>query len=1235
MNKMKRLLMAGGLAIMLLALILVVSGTATARNTDAAAANISAENGIPGFFMTGPNAGEPLDIALSYIGQYHAALGLSAADVAGLVVSDMYRSEHNGVTHIYLQQQKDGILVFNAYLNVNIAADGSVINLGNRAVSNLDRAIETAVPTLSAAEAIEAAADHLGLTISEPLVAQEVVGGPDQRVVFNDAGIAVEQIPARLMYQPVADGSVRLAWDLEIYERSTVDWWTMRVDAQTGEVLSQLNYVVHENSGEAEGAVGHDVHSGSSELANLQGELVPESYNIFAIPKESPYDGPRTLELNPFDINASPYGWHDTNGVAGPEFTVTAGNNVYADSDLDANNVPDGNSPDGTAALVFDFPLDFNLDPLDYLSASITNLFYMNNIMHDVTYQYGFDEVAGNFQENNYGNGGLGSDSVNADALDGSGTNNANFGTPPDGSNPRMQMFRWTNPFGQLVTVNSPPIGGPFVANPSNNGGTANGLTADVVIVVDGVAPTNDACETVTNDLTGKIALIEWSAVCNSSVFVQNAANAGAVAAIIIDATDSPLTNFGGSAAIPSVAIGNADGMLIQNTIIGGQTVNATIDDNPVGAPDRDSDMDNGIIAHEYGHGISNRLTGGPSTASCLGNEEQMGEGWSDFWTLVLSAVPGDTATLPRGIGNYSQFNDPNGGGIRLFPYTTDMSVNPQTYDSIKTNGTSPHSLGEVWMAMVWEVYWNLVDKYGFDPDFYNGTGGNNLTIQLVIDGMKLQPCLPGFVDGRDAILAADMALGGQNQCEIWFGFAKRGLGFSADQGSSSSRTDGTEAFDLPGFCAYLTATPLQQNVCAGSSIDYIVDVGPLFTAPVDMAANNVPAGASASFSVDPVPSVPSTTTLTIDTTAGLAPGNYTIDIQGTDVNTTTTFPVEMDVYNTAPTTPNLTAPADGATNQYFHPFFDWDDIAGVESYLIEVATDAAFSNIVHSATIAESEYQLPIVLDAGSTYYWRVTADNVCGSETSAVFDFTTVAGTCSVGSPTVIYSEDFDSGTGGWTGDGTWALSTASPSPGSGGSAYHAEDLDGPGDQALVSPQITLPSSADELTLQFLNEQNFEDPLGSGGCWDGGILEISTDGTNWTQLDAELQSDPYDGVGDNGPPAGVNMWCGLAGGEQPWLNSIVDISDYLGETVRFRYRLLSDAGAGAEGWYIDDFTVQACGEVSIEYKTYLPIVMTQAENAQAAPNQQSSLPVNGLLLLPAMVGIGLIPYLRLQKKS
>ena len=73
-------------------------------------------------------------------------------------------------------------------------------------------------------------------------------------------------------------------------------------------------------------------------------------------------------------------------------------------------------------------------------------LFYITNWYHDLLYHLGFTEAAGNFQQDNFGRGGKGSDFLLADAQDGSGTNNANFGTPADGASPRMQMYLWTGP---------------------------------------------------------------------------------------------------------------------------------------------------------------------------------------------------------------------------------------------------------------------------------------------------------------------------------------------------------------------------------------------------------------------------------------------------------------------------------------------------------------------------------------------------------------------------------------------------------------------------------------------------------------------------------------------------------------------------------------------------------------------------------------------------------------------
>jgi len=99
-------------------------------------------------------------------------------------------------------------------------------------------------------------------------------------------------------------------------------------------------------------------------------------------------------------------------------------------------------------------------------------------------------------------------------------------------------------------------------------------------------------------------------------------------------------------------------------------------------------------------------------------------------------------------------------------------------------------------------MYWNLVDKHGFDEDFYTGTGGNNIALQLVIDALKLQPCNPTFLDNRDATLLADqIAYDSENQCEIWDAYARRGMGVNAADGGSANSLNVTADFTLPQAC--------------------------------------------------------------------------------------------------------------------------------------------------------------------------------------------------------------------------------------------------------------------------------------------------------------------------------------------------------------------------------------------------------------------------------------------------
>ena len=256
---------------------------------------------------------------------------------------------------------------------------------------------------------------------------------------------------------------------------------------------------------------------------------------------------------------------------------------------------------------------------------------------------------------------------------------------------------------------------------------------------------------------------------------------------------------------------------------------NATIADGTGGVPDRDSDLDAGVIAHEYGHGISNRLTGGPATVSCLPNRQRGADGRGLERLVRAEAHHASVRSArrpPRGVGTYVIFQPADGNGIRPTPYTTDMNVNPSTYASVAdvVNISQPHGIGYVWNTMLWEMYWNLVDRYGYNATSTTSwtTGGNNLALQLVMDGMKFQPCQPGFVDGRNAILAADIALtGGANQCEIWRGVRKARHGFQRQPGQLARAHRRRRGFRSAGSCTAATFGGFRPPVlrCARRSI--------------------------------------------------------------------------------------------------------------------------------------------------------------------------------------------------------------------------------------------------------------------------------------------------------------------------------------------------------------------------------------------------------------------------------
>ncbi|KAI2636683.1 extracellular elastinolytic metallo proteinase [Xylaria nigripes] len=552
----------------------------------------------------------------SYVDTATALVKSVAPNASFRVVEDHYIGT-NGIAHVYFKQTAHGLDIDNADFNVNIAADGSILSYGNSFYQGkipeenpLQKRAFSAAP-----QALEKVISMLQIPVAGTPTAEATA--ESNTFTLKGTSGAQKDPEARLMYFVKSTGDLALTWRVET---DVLDNWL-------------LSYVDAKTNAEIHGVVDW-VQDATMEVYPWAKVMDPDS-------------GDREILTDPWDFADSAFTWFSDGTTS---YNTTRGNNAVAQvnpdggTDWESNYRPSSNDLE----FVYDWSPTWS-DPSTYYNASATQIFYTANTYHDVLYDLGFTEAAGNFEENNDNLGGKGGDFVILNSQDGSGLNNANFATPPDGQSGRMRMFMWT------------------------------------------------------------------------------------------------YTN-----------------------------------------PNRDCAFEADVIIHEYTHGLSNRLTGGPSNTNCLNSVEagSMGEGWGDFMATAIRLKEEDTHDTNYAIGAWVTNNT---AGIRTYVYSTDLEQNPLMYTSADEY-LEIHDIGVIWATMLYEVLWNLVDKHGLSTDTKptfdsNGvpTDGKFLTMKLVIDAMALQPCSPTFTQARDAILDADTALtGGDNQCEIWTAFAKRGLGEDA-----------------------------------------------------------------------------------------------------------------------------------------------------------------------------------------------------------------------------------------------------------------------------------------------------------------------------------------------------------------------------------------------------------------------------------------------------------------------
>ena len=606
--------------------------------------------------MAGNTAGlDQQRIVKAFVEAHRDLFGHGVEELERAHVTRDATGKHNGLRTLIWEQRHAGIPVFDGLFMAHVTRAGELVNVASQFLPDPAAAVAKGQGTgwesrsqLTAVEALARAMADVGV---------EAPSGDWVKVVGEAKGAEMEQdlsssllkgtARLRLVWTPLDSGRARLAWEAFFMPRKLGRMFETLVDAETGAVwvrrnrtydLSDISLKVFTGDSPTPCLPGYAGLGSNSQPASVARELVT---------------------LTALNTSASPAGWINDGD------NETLGNNVDAHTDLDANNSPDLPRPHGSPARVFNFALDLTKDPSAYRKAAVVNLFYWCNWMHDRLYEYGFDEASGNFQSDNFGRGGKGGDAVQADAQDGSGVNNSNFTSAPDGQSGRLQMWVYTRP-----------------------------------------------------------------------------------------------------------------------------------------DPNRDADLDTTIILHEYTHGLSDRLVGGGVGFSWY-QPEGMNEGWSDFCSLALLAPANGQLDGNYPCGAYLQYRTSgtplfaNTGdnyyfGMRRYPYSTKLSVNPSTFKDITPAQADPHNgvpitptltnpdptechhVGEVWCAMLWEARARLIAKHGYQT-------GNNTMLQLVVDGMKLSPADPSFVEARDAILQADQAdYNGAHKADLWAAFAKRGLGTDA-----------------------------------------------------------------------------------------------------------------------------------------------------------------------------------------------------------------------------------------------------------------------------------------------------------------------------------------------------------------------------------------------------------------------------------------------------------------------
>ena len=1053
--------------------------------------------------------------------------GLTPQDVDAAPVHHV-QNLPNGASLVRLTNQRDGIEVFREQATVLLNAQSQATAIGGY-LGSTTPAPRTQVARTTGSDVTAAIGRALLDWGFDATVAQQLqqTAAPIQDAprsyqwwalpagtVGAQGATLAQPVRAKPVWFRLPQGLVSAYYvEVLLHEDSEEHGWAYVIAADDGQLLLRHNLTAHNHA-----------------------------YRVFADPTSgTPHPGPQGRNGTPHptgvpDGYAAPIGSASLLTLSSAPFskndpwlpataTQTQGNNVDAFANLTA---PDGLNPADaaecgdnlnkdfractTAPGVFDHAYDATLPTRAtkaQASASVVNLFYTTNWLHDWFYDVGFDEAAGNAQTDNYGRGGLGGDAMRVQALDFDGTNNANMLTPADGAAPRMRMYRFIN-------ASSVQVSGAILSAPAEGASFGPGtfdLTATVAAAIHA-----DGCTTITNatSVAGNIALMNRGN-CNFSTKVYNAQLAGATGVVIVNNTSGAPTTMGvdtssANVTIPSIHVAQSDGAALVGTTLRMQRMQLS---------DRSSALDNGIIAHEWGHFISNRLIGDGSGLTS-NHAKGLGEGWGDFHALLMTAAEQDTQkpgnaqwqgayaaaahSMARADGPAVDPANAAYYGIRRYPYSTDMAKNPLTLKHITTGVALPttaprnpnaagvnaevHNMGEVWASMLWECYAALLNTHAFSQ-------AQDRMKSYLVTGYKLTPIKPTLIEARDALLAAIHV---QNPTDLPLcaaGFAKRGAGAFAQVPDRNSATNAgvVEDTSMSGALTIddlqLSMTSPQAQRCDADDVLDSGETGVLSITVRNTGFSHLPAGAQIDLAAD------------LQALEFLDGATLSLPSIAANASATVTARIRLT---------GLTQPGS----------------ARITASLVISNQPTGFA-VPRTLALQLHRDELPN----------RLASDDAEAAVSAMEF-----------GSSLAAYQN-------------AWSLKSDTTN----NRFYAGEAPSAAGSHWMRTPPLQV-AAAGDFTVQFQHRYYFE--YDSNYYYDGGQLKISTDdGATWSPVNFA----GYNGTlyADSGNPAGGQR--AFVGQSTGWPIATINLGTaYAGKTVRLAWVVQTDVVTGTDGWEVDN---------------------------------------------------------------